>query len=220
MSKVNRKAAVKPKTHAARSRPGAKSKPRKASRRKNLGWFARQKQKVADFRDRILSYRIHALVGGGLLAAVTVYGALAAGVGEWVADEVGDASRHALIASGLSVEQIRVEGRNRADLEEVRPAKCVEAIHARFLCEQLQHSFERHFPWCGDREPEVVGVIAEIIVAHSRVRADDFRDCFDALLRDRTGCERALVTEQIPLEHRGDLAQDFLALEFAQLLDH
>lgn len=120
MSKVNRKAAAK--THAVRSRPGTKTRPRKSSRRKKLGWLARQKQKVADFRDRILSYRIHALVGGGLLAAVTVYGALAAGVGEWVADEVSDASRHALIASGLSVEQIRVEGRNRADLEEVRAA--------------------------------------------------------------------------------------------------
>lgn len=122
MSKINRKAAAKPKTHAVRSRPGTKTRPRKSSRRKKLGWLARQKQKVADFRDRILSYRIHALVGGGLLAAVTVYGALAAGVGEWVADEVSDASRHALIASGLSVEQIRVEGRNRANLEEVRAA--------------------------------------------------------------------------------------------------
>lgn len=122
MSKVNRKAAAKPKTHAVRSRSGAKTRPRKASRRKKLGWYARQKQKVADFRDRIVGYRIHALVGLGMLAAVTVYGALAAGVGEWLADEVSDVSRHAFIASGLSVEQIRVEGRNRADLEEVRAA--------------------------------------------------------------------------------------------------
>lgn len=122
MSKVNRKAAAKSKTHAARSRAGTKAKPKKASRRKKLSWYARQKLKVTDFRDRVLSYRIHALVGAVLLAAVTVYGALAAGVGEWAADEVNDASRHAFIASGLSVEQIRVEGRNRADLEEVRAA--------------------------------------------------------------------------------------------------
>lgn len=124
MSKVNRKTPAKAKTHVVRSRTrsGTRTKPKTSTRGKKLGWYARQKQKVTDFRDRVLSYRVHALIGAGLLATVIVYGALAAGVGDWVADEVNDASRRALIASGLSVEQIRVEGRNRADLEDVRAA--------------------------------------------------------------------------------------------------
>lgn len=115
-------------THAARkqaapkTRSRAKTKSRKGSRRKKLGWLARQRLKVTDFKDRILSYRVHALIGGVLIVAVSLYGAMAAGVGDWVADEVGDATRSVLVASGLSVEQIRVEGRNRADLEDVRAA--------------------------------------------------------------------------------------------------
>lgn len=115
-------AARKPAAPKSRSKSRAKSKPRKGTRRKNLGWFARQKQKVTDLRDRILGYRLHALIGSFVVVAVSLYVALAAGVGEWVADEVNDATRHVLVASGLSVEQIRVEGRNRADLEEVREA--------------------------------------------------------------------------------------------------
>jgi cell division protein FtsQ len=125
MPKVSRKAATRsraasPKTHAVRSR--TKAKPKNGKRRKKISWYARQKQKVTDFRDRIVSYKAHAIVVVVLLAAVGLYGSLAAGVGDWAIDEASDVSRSALIASGLSVEQIRVEGRNRADLEEVRAA--------------------------------------------------------------------------------------------------
>lgn len=115
-------AARKPAASKSRSKTRAKSKSRKPYRRKKLSWYARQRQKVTDFRDRILNYRLHALVGSFTIVAISLYVALAAGAGDWAMDELDDAARHVLVVTGLSVEQIRVEGRNRADLEDVREA--------------------------------------------------------------------------------------------------
>lgn len=109
------------KTHAAR-KPPAKAKKKRGSRKKKLNLYQRTLLRIMEWRDRILGYRTHALVGTALILTLTVYVAFTAGFGRWLADEVDDRTRAALVAGGLSIEQIRLEGRNRADLDDVSKA--------------------------------------------------------------------------------------------------
>jgi cell division protein FtsQ len=126
MPALKKTSATRSKTHAARKPAGTKNKRKtsrkKSSRKKKLNIFQRARLTVTDWRETILGYKAYAYIGAALIVVLTGYIALAAGAGAWLRDEVDDAMRTALVASGLSVEQIRVEGRNRAALDEVRGA--------------------------------------------------------------------------------------------------
>lgn len=121
-----RKKADTPRTHAARrpaAKPAAKKGTKKGSRtKKRLSIRDRINLKISGWKESLFSYKYHAMIGGGLFGFLALYIALAAGFGTWLADEVDDRTRASLVAVGLSVEQIRVEGRNRADLDDVRKA--------------------------------------------------------------------------------------------------
>jgi hypothetical protein len=70
--------------------------------------------------------------------------------------------------------------------------------------QQLQSMVEIHLGWHGDREPQNVAMIAEIVVGHGRMRTDDIRDVLEVFLWNLTRDQSAFIAKSASLQYRGN----------------
>ena len=109
-----------------------------------------------------------------------------------------------------------------ADLEEAQRGHRPDHVDLGELSEQLDGAIEAELRARrdGEREPHVQLVLAQVVVAHARVRREDRRRGVLALGGRARRDEHAAVAEPTRVEDRGDLADDLLLAQGGHALDH
>ncbi len=104
----------------------AKSKP-KRSRGRKVDWRTRMRRRFADWFVRFDESRGLIQTGAFCLALVVLYVFWALGGFARVGAAVDSQSRKLFVASGFSIEQVQVEGRNKTEVSSVEQALAIDA---------------------------------------------------------------------------------------------
>jgi cell division protein FtsQ len=116
--------------HAARNSPAKKrtaKRLQKTPRGRKVGFSTRMRRRFTDWRVRLDESR--RLVQAGLLSFLTIgaYLAWATGVFAWMGHKIDQQVEIALVATGFSIEQVHVEGRNKTEIEALKAALSIDA---------------------------------------------------------------------------------------------
>ena len=109
-----------------------------------------------------------------------------------------------------------------ADLEQLERRELADRLGAGELLQHVEGAVEaeRGVLLHGEREPHVEVVVAQVVVAHARVRVDDPRGAPRVLGVDLRRDEHRAVAERAGVEDRRDLADDALVDELADARQH
>lgn len=117
--------------HAARKAPArrratGRTKKKGTARGGRAGLSTRLRRRITDWRVRLDESRKTALFVGLSILTVGTYLAWATGVFVWAGQKLDRATVATLIATGFSIEQVHVEGRNKTEIEALKAALDVD----------------------------------------------------------------------------------------------
>ncbi|TNE35596.1 MAG: FtsQ-type POTRA domain-containing protein [Alphaproteobacteria bacterium] len=94
------------------------------SSRAGVGGYWRRRW--TDFRVRLDESRKMALFVGLSVFTIAIYLAWATGIFVWAGHKIDSGTERALVASGFSIQQVQVEGRNKTDVDALKAALDIE----------------------------------------------------------------------------------------------